>query len=125
VFADQVSAGLWACQDQISIADGLAQPPALRLRAGGGLEGAITRNSTFAGNGGTLLQVDRTATFVELPSQLVPPGAPKMDWGHVEEVVYLHPVDQVDLHVEHQRRAGWTRLPTLTGERYTGRAYTG
>ena len=125
VFADQVSAGLWACQDQISIANGLAQPPALRLRAGGGLEGAITRNSTFAGNGGTLLQVDRTATFVELPSRLVPPGAPKMDWGHVEEVVYLHPVDQVDLRVDHHRRAGWTRLPTLTGERYTGRAYTG
>lgn len=125
VFADQVSAGLWACQDQISIANGLAQPPMLRLRAGDGLEGAIIKNSTFAGNGGTLLQVDRTATFVELPSQLVPPGAPKMGWGHVEEVVYIHPVDQVDLHVEHQRRAGWTRLPTLTGERYTGRAYTG
>lgn len=125
VFADQVSAALWACQDQITVSNGLTQPPALRLRAGGGLEGSITINSTFAGNGGTLLQVDRTATFVELPSQLVPPGAPKLGWGHVEEVVYLHPVDQVDLRVEHQRRAGWTRLPTLTGERYTGRAYTG
>jgi hypothetical protein len=125
VFADQVSAGLWPCADQIAIRDGLVAPPALRLRGADGLEDAILYNSTFADNGGTLLQVDRTATFVELPSRLTPPGAPTLDWGHVDEVVYLHPVGLVNLRVDQRRRAGWTRLPTLIGQRYTGRAYTG
>jgi hypothetical protein len=125
VFADQVSAGLWPCADQIAVRDGLVAPPALRLRAADGLEDAILYNSTFADNGGTLLQVDRTAKFVELPSRLAPPGAPTLDWGHVDEVVYIHPAGLVDLRVDQRRRAGWTRLPTLIGQRYTGRAYTG
>lgn len=125
VFADQVSAGLWPCQDQIAVRDGLVQPPAMRLRAADGLEGAITQISTFPDNGGTLLQVQRTATFVELPTRLAPPGVPTLGWGHVEEVIYAHPVGLVDLRVEHLRRAGWTRLPTLIGARYTGRAYIG
>ncbi len=125
VFADQVSAGLWPCENQLALRDGLVQAPQVRLRAGDGLEDSITNNSTFADNGGTLLQVDRTAEFVELPSLLVPPGVPTLGWGHVEEVVYAHPVGLVDLRVDQRRRAGWTRLPTLIGERYTGRAYIG
>jgi hypothetical protein len=125
VFADQVSAALWPCVQQIAVRDGLVQPPALRLRAADGLEDSILDNSTFADNGGTLLQVDRAAKFVEVPSRLVPPGAPMLGWGHVDEVIYLHPVGLVDLHVGALRRAGWTRLPTLIGQRYTGRVYTG
>lgn len=125
VFADQVSAGLWPCENQITVADGLVQGPAMRLRVAGGLEDSTTRVSTFADNGGTLLQVERTATFVELPTLLWPPGRPSLGWGHVEQVVYAHPVGLVELHVEHSRRAGWTRLPTLSGQRYTGRAYIG
>ncbi|MGH3755321.1 MAG: arabinosyltransferase domain-containing protein [Pseudonocardiaceae bacterium] len=125
VFADQVSAGLWPCGNQIALRDGLVQAPQVRLRAGDGLEDAITQNSLFADNGGTLVQVDRTAEFVELPAQLVPPGVPTLGWGHVEEVVYTHPVGLVDLRVDHRQRPGWTRLPTLIGERYTGRAYIG
>ncbi|MGH3821348.1 MAG: arabinosyltransferase domain-containing protein [Pseudonocardiaceae bacterium] len=125
VFADQVSAGLWPCQDQIAIQNGLAQPPALRLRAGDGLEESILYNSTFADNGGTLLQIDRSTKVVELPARLTPPGVPTLSWGHVDELVYDHPVGLVDLHVTTVRRAGWTRLPTLIGQRYTGRAYIG
>ncbi len=125
VFADQVSAGLWPCAQQIAVRDGLVQPPALRLRGADGLEDAILWNSTFADNGGTLLQVDRTAKFVELPSRLAPPGAPTLGWGHIDEVVYAHPAGLIDLRVKTLRRAGWTRLPTLIGQRYTGRAYTG
>ncbi|MGH3829452.1 MAG: arabinosyltransferase domain-containing protein [Pseudonocardiaceae bacterium] len=125
VFADQVSAGLWPCQDQIAVRDGLVQAPTMRLRVAGGLEDATTRVSTFPDNGGTLLQVERTATFVELPTRLSPPGSPSLGWGHVEEVVYVYPVGLVDLRVEHSRRAGWTRLPTLIGQGYTGRAYIG
>ncbi|HEY6423927.1 MAG TPA: arabinosyltransferase domain-containing protein, partial [Pseudonocardiaceae bacterium] len=125
VFADQVSAALWPCEHQIVVRDGLVQAPEVRLRAADGLEDSITKNSTFADNGATLLQVDRTAQFIERPSQLLAPGMPTLGWGHVDEVIYSHPVGQVDLHVAHVRRAGWTRLPTLTGERYTGRAYIG
>jgi Mycobacterial cell wall arabinan synthesis protein/EmbC C-terminal domain/Arabinosyltransferase concanavalin like domain len=125
VFADQVSAALWPCQDQIVVRDGLVAPPAMRLRVADGLEGSTAQNSTFPDNGGTLLQVERTATFIELPTRLAPPGVPTLGWGHVEEVLYTHPVNLVDLRVDHQRRAGWTRLPTLIGERYTGRAYIG
>jgi arabinosyltransferase B/arabinosyltransferase C len=125
VFADQVSAALWPCEQQIAVRDGLVQPPALRLRAGDGLERSIIDNSTFADNGGTLLQVDRIAQFVELPSRLTPPGVPTLGWGHVDEVVYLHPVGLVDLRVRALRRPGWTRLPSLIGQRYTGRVYTG
>ncbi|MGH3834863.1 MAG: arabinosyltransferase domain-containing protein [Pseudonocardiaceae bacterium] len=125
VFADQVSAGLWPCQDQITVRNGLVQAPQVRLRAADGLEGSIADNSTFAGNGGTLVQVDRTATFVELPSQLIPPGVPTLGWGHVEQVIYTHPVGLVDLRVGQVRRPSWTRLPTLIGEPYTGRPYIG
>jgi hypothetical protein len=125
VFADQVSAGLWPCQDQIAIRNGMAQAPALRLRAGDGLEDSIIHNSVFADNGGTLLQVDRVTKVVELPARLLPPGATTLGWGHVDELVYAHPPGVVDLHVQTVRRAGWVRLPTLIGERYTGRAYIG
>ncbi len=125
VFADQVSAGLWPCQDQIAVHNGLVQPPAMRLRVGDGLEESTIHPAVFADNGGTLLQVDRIARFVELPTRLAPPGVPTLGWGHVEKVVYPHPVGLVDLRVEQRHRAGWTRLPTLIGQDYTGRAYTG
>ncbi len=125
VFADQVSAGLWPCQDQIAIRNGLAQAPALRLRAGDGLEASIIHNSVYADNGGTLLQVDRATKLVELPALLMPPGVTTLGWGHVDALVYAHPAGLVDLRVQTVRRAGWTRMPTLIGERYTGRAYIG
>lgn len=83
----------------------------MRLRVADGLEGPTSDNSIFADNGGTLLQVDRTATFVELPSQLAPSGVPTLGWGHVEEVVYAHPVGLIDLRIDRVRRPGWARPP--------------
>ncbi|MET0190079.1 MAG: arabinosyltransferase C-terminal domain-containing protein, partial [Pseudonocardia sediminis] len=126
VFADQVSAVLWPCADQIVIRDGLAQAPAWRLRAGDGFEDAIRDNSTFTANGGTLAAVDRTGRFVELPSGLEPPGGRAMfGWGHVERVSYDHPPGLFDLSVGTVERNGWTRLPTLVGKDYTGRDFLG
>jgi hypothetical protein len=124
VFADQVSAVFWPCADQIEIRDGLAEPPAYRLRAGDGLEEAIEDNATFAPNGGTLVPIDRTARFVELPSEL-PGGVATLGWGHVDRVLYDHPTGLYDLTVGTERRAGWERLPTLVGEAYTGRGFIG
>jgi hypothetical protein len=126
VFADQVSAVFWPCVDQIEVRDGLAEAPAFRLRAGDGLEDEIDENSTFPDNGGTLTQIDRTARFVELPSTLDPAGgADTLAWGHVERVVYDHPPGAYDLTVGEVRRDGWTRLPTLVGQDYTGRVFIG
>ncbi|GAA2548584.1 arabinosyltransferase domain-containing protein [Pseudonocardia hydrocarbonoxydans] len=124
VFADQVSAVFWPCADQIEVRDGLAEPPAYRLRAGDGLEEAIEDNAFFAPNGGTLVGIDRTARFVELPSEL-PGGVATLGWGHVDRVVYDHPTGRFDLTVGTERRNGWTRLPTLVGEAYTGRGFIG
>jgi len=125
VFADQVSAVLWPCVDQIAIENGIASAPTVRLRAGEGLEDAIAGNSVFPPNGGTLVQLDRAAEFVELPSALSPVGVPTLDWGHVELVVPDHPVGLMDLRVDQVRREGWVQLPTLVGEQYTGRTYIG
>ncbi len=126
VFADQVSAVFWPCVDQIEVRDGLVEAPAFRLRAGDGLEDAIERNAFFPDNGGTLVGVDRTAEFVELPSTLDPPGgAPMLAWGHVERLEYDHPPGAYDLTVGETRRDGWTRLPTLVGPDYTGRIFIG
>ncbi len=126
VFADQVSAVFWPCADQITVENGLVQTPAWRLRADDGFEDAIKSNSTFAGNGGTLAGVDRTARYRELPSALDPPGGRAMfTWGHVERVVPEHPPGLYDLSVRTVERDGWTRLRTLVGKDYTGRDYLG
>jgi len=125
VFADQTSAALWPCQHQITVHDGLVDAPAYRLRTGDGMEDTIIHNPVSPDYGGVLLQVDRTTKAIELPAQLTPPGAPSLGWGHVDELIYAHPVGLVDLHIRSVHRAGWTRLPTLIGERYTGRAYVG
>lgn len=125
VFADQVSAALWPCQRQIAVHDGLVQAPALALRTGDRMEGVIIQNPVVPELGGVLLQVSRTTKVVELPSRLTPPGSPTLGWGHVDELVYAHPVGLIDLHVTPVHRAGWARLPTLIGERYSGHAYAG
>lgn len=126
VFADQVSALLWPCVEQIAIRHGIAEVPRFRLRAGDGLEDEIRDNAVFVPNGGTLAGIDRTGRFVELPSTLDPPGgAPMLDWGHLELVLTDHPPGGYDLEVDTVRRDGWERLPTLSGEAYTGRGFIG
>ena len=116
----------WPCVDQIDVVHGVADVPAYRVRAADGLEEAIRTNSTFVPNGGTLAGVDRTARFVELPSALDPAaGVNTLGWGHVDRVDTDHPVGGYDLTVGEVVRNGWTRLPTLVGESYTGRGFIG
>lgn len=126
VFADQVSAVLWPCADQVAVRHGIAEVPDWRLRAGDLLEDAIAENSVFVPNGGVLAGVDRTARFIEVPSRLDPAGsAPMPQWGHVELVLPVHPPGGYDLTVGTTVRPGWARLPTLAGQPYTGRIYIG
>jgi arabinosyltransferase B/arabinosyltransferase C len=48
-----------------------------------------------------------------------------LTWGRLERVVYDHPVGLVDVEIRRERRAGWSRLPTLAGEDYNGYQYVG
>jgi hypothetical protein len=126
VFADQAAAVLWPCARQITIRHGIAETPSVRLRTGDLLEGATENNSVFVPNGGVLAGVDRTARFVEFPSRLDPPGgSPMAAWGHLEIVFPDHPPGLYDLSVGIVQRPGWTRLPSLSGEPYSGRTFIG
>ncbi|MBN9736524.1 MULTISPECIES: arabinosyltransferase domain-containing protein [unclassified Pseudonocardia] len=126
VYADQVTALLWPCEDQIVVRHGIAETPQWRLRTGDDLEGATEDNAFFTGNGGALAGIGRTATFDELPSRLdPPPGRAMFAWGHVERVGYDHPTGGYDVAVGTERRWGWERLPTLADKDYTGRDFLG
>jgi len=125
VLADQVSASLWPCANLVSIANGMVQAPAYRIRIGDLLEVAAADNAYIALNGGSFAAISRTARFVEVPSSLTPPaGVHIPPWGHVEEVVYRYPVGLVDVQTTTVRRSGWARLPTLAVKDYTGRDNT-
>ncbi|MBC3194375.1 arabinosyltransferase domain-containing protein [Pseudonocardia sp. C8] len=126
VYADQASALLWPCEDQIVVRHGIAEAPRWRLRAGDGMEGATEDNAFFFANGGTLAGIERTATFDELPSRLEPPPGRAMDgWGHVERVEYDHPPGRYHLEVGTERRWGWQGKPSLANKAYTGRDFLG
>ncbi|GAB2919397.1 hypothetical protein GCM10027047_16200 [Rhodococcus aerolatus] len=125
VFVDQVSAALWPCARLAAVRDGVVTAPEFRVRAGDGLEGAITDNAFTPFGGGTFAGVARTASFVELPSSLNPGGQPTLAWGHVERVVYRHPPGLVDLTVTRTERGALDRLPTLAYRGYAGRADVG
>ena len=125
VLADQVSASLWPCANLVSIANGMVQAPAYRIRIGDLLEGATGDNAYLPLNGGSFAAISRTARFVEMTSSLTPPaGVQILPWGHVEEVVYRYPVGLMDVQTTTVRRSGWARLPTLAVKDYTGRDNT-
>ena len=125
VYADQVSAALWPCVDQVAVEHGIAQAPAVHLRGDEGFPRGFLDLAFEVGRGGTLVQADRTGTAVRVAAELVPSGPPTLPWGRVERVVYDHPVGLVDVEIRRERRTGWTRLPTLSGEDYNGYQYVG
>ncbi|MDQ3989247.1 MAG: arabinosyltransferase, partial [Actinomycetota bacterium] len=125
VYADQVSAALWPCVDQVAVEHGIAQAPAVHLLGDEGFSREFLDLAFEVGRGGTLVQADRTGTAVRVVAELVPSGPPTLPWGRVERVVYDHPVGLVDVEVRRERRAGWTRLPTLSGADYNGYQYVG
>ncbi len=120
VYADQVSASLWPCVNQVSVEHGIAEAPAVMLLADENFRRSFLDIAFRIRQGGTQVPTDRTSAAVRVPAQLVPSGPPTLPWGRVERVVYDHPVGLVDLRVDEQRRWGATRLPTLSGEDYNG-----
>lgn len=118
VYVDQVTATLLPCADQVAVVHGIAQAPQLRILGDEGFSRDFLDLAFQPKQGGTQVQADRSATTVRIPSWLAPEGPPTLPWGRVERVVYDYPVGLVDLHVGHQDRAGWTRLPTLADPGY-------
>ncbi len=125
VFADQLSAGLWPCVDQVFVRDGIAPTPQLRLAAAEDTPEFILANPTYEAWGGTLVGSERTYATVRVFSAVSPGGPPTSQWGNVDRLVYDHPTDGYDLRVDEVPRGGLTRFPTLASEEYSGREYLG
>ncbi len=117
-YVDQITATLLPCVDQVTVKHGITQAPELLVLGDEGFDRDFLDLGFEVGRGGTQVPVDRSATPVRMPAQLVPAGPPTLPWGRVERVVYDHPVGLVDLRVEQRQRAGWTRFPTLADRSY-------
>ncbi|MGH4024391.1 MAG: arabinosyltransferase domain-containing protein [Pseudonocardiaceae bacterium] len=120
VYADQVSATLLPCVDQVGIRHGIARAPEVLVLADEGFSREFLDLGFEVFRGGTQVPAARSATTVRVPAWLAPSGPPTLPWGRVERVVYDHPIGLVDLQVDHVLRAGWTRLPTLADPSYHG-----
>jgi hypothetical protein len=120
VYVDQLTATLLPCLDQVGVKHGIARAPEFLVLSDEGFGRGFLDLGFELSRGGTQVPVGRSATTVRIPTRLVPSGAPSLPWGRVERVIYDHPVDLVDLHVDQLRRVGWTRLPTLAAKSYHG-----
>jgi hypothetical protein len=125
VFADQLSAALWPCVDQVAVHDGIAPTPRVRLQAAEDTPDWILTNPTYESWGGTMVQSERTWATVRVQSSATPGGPKAPQWGNVDRMVYDHPTDNYDLAVGEVTRGGLTRFPTLASEAYSGREYLG
>ncbi len=125
VFADQLSAVMWPCVDQVSVQHGIAPTPTLRLSAAENTPQWILANPTYESWGGTMVQSERTWATVRPFSGLPDGGVPALPWGNVDRIVYDHPTDGYDLTVGQVSRGGLERFATLASEAYSGREYLG
>ncbi|NYD38530.1 arabinosyltransferase domain-containing protein [Actinomycetospora corticicola] len=125
VFADQLSAVLWPCVNQVAVAHGIAPTPVVRLQAAENTPEFILTNPTYESWGGTMVQSERTWATVRIYSTVTAGGPPTLQWGNVDRIVYDHPTDNYDLTVGSVIRSGLTRFPTLATEAYSGREYLG
>ncbi|GLZ46604.1 arabinosyltransferase [Actinomycetospora sp. NBRC 106375] len=124
-FADQLSAVLWPCVDQVAVKHGIAPTPTLRLIAAENTPEFILTNPTYESWGGTMVQSERTWAPVRQFSAVPDGGVPALPWGNVDRIVYDHPTDGYDLRVDQVTRGGLTRFATLASEAYSGREYLG
>lgn len=124
-FADQLSTVLWPCVDQVTVRNGIAPTPQVRLSAAEGTPEFILTNPTYESWGGTMVQSERTWATVRVYSQVTPGGPPTLAWGNVDRIVYDNPTDNYDLTVNTPTRGGLVRFPTLASEAYSGREYLG
>ena len=113
VFADQLSAVLWPCVNQVAVTHGIAPTPTARLSAAEKTPDFILTNPTYESWGGTMVQSERTWATVRIYSTVTPGGPPTLQWGNVDRIVYDQPTDGYDLTVGSVSRGGLTRFPTL------------
>ncbi|HEY6422227.1 MAG TPA: arabinosyltransferase domain-containing protein [Pseudonocardiaceae bacterium] len=120
VYVDQVTATLVPCVDQVRVEHGIAQAPEVLVLGDEGFSRRFLDLAFEVFRGGTQVPADRSATAVQVPTQLVPAGPATLPWGRVQLVVYDHPVGLVEEHLDRHQRAGWTRLSTLADKSYHG-----
>jgi arabinosyltransferase B/arabinosyltransferase C len=120
IYVDQLTATLLPCLNQVGVQHGIIQAPEVLVLSDEGFGRGFLDLGFELHRGGTQVPVSRSATTIRVPSRLVPAGLPTPPWGRAVRVVYDHPVGLVDLHVNQQQRAGWTRLPTLAAKNYHG-----
>ncbi|MCA1672245.1 MAG: arabinosyltransferase C-terminal domain-containing protein, partial [Actinobacteria bacterium] len=125
VFADQLSAVLWPCADQVAIRHAVVEPPAVRLLTDDGIPEFVLGNPLAPQWGGSFVQAGYTSTYVAMATRLGAFEPPARQWGHVQRVVHDHPAGLVDLRVDTTVEPGWHRDPPVTGEAYSGRKYQG
>jgi hypothetical protein len=121
VYTDQLTATVLPCVDQVAVAHGVARAPEVLVLGDEGFGRGFLDLGFEVFRGGTQVPSDRTGTTVQIPSRLEPNGPATLPWGRVERIIYDHPVGLVDLRIEAQQRAGWTRLPTLAARSYHGK----
>ncbi|MGH3904491.1 MAG: arabinosyltransferase domain-containing protein [Pseudonocardiaceae bacterium] len=125
VFADQLSAVLWPCVDQAAIRHAVVEPPAVRLLTDEGIPEFVLDNPVDPQWGGSFALAAHTSTYIAMATRIHPSGPPIREWGHVQRVVYDHPVGLVQLRVDTTVEPGWHREPPVTGDAYSGRKYQG
>ncbi|QGK68281.1 arabinosyltransferase [Allosaccharopolyspora coralli] len=118
VFANHIAAGLWPCVNQVSIRHGLTDTPSIRMTTDEWLPPEWPDNISNLTWGGAWMQTSRAWVQTKLAAELAPGGPPRLPWGQVFAVRYLHPVDQYDLRVDHEVRSGLTGFPTLADNDY-------
>ena len=81
VFADQLSAALWPCVNQVAVTHGIGPTPTVRLSAAENTPQGILSNPTYEAWGGTQTQSERTWSTVRIFSQVTPGGAAHVPVG--------------------------------------------
>ncbi|HEX2298087.1 MAG TPA: arabinosyltransferase C-terminal domain-containing protein, partial [Pseudonocardiaceae bacterium] len=125
VFADQLSAALWPCVNQAVIRRGIVEPPAVWLLTDDGIPEFVLDNPLDPQWGGSFVQAGNASTYVAMATRLGAAKPPARQWGHVQRVVYDHPVGLVDLRVDTTVEPGWHQEKPVTGDAYSGRKYQG
>ncbi len=118
VLANHIAAGLWPCVNQVGIRDGLTDTPAVRLMTDETLPAAWLDNISNLPWGGAWVETSRAWVPTKMHAEMKPGGPPRLPWGQVFVMRYLHPVGQFDLHVNEVIRSGLTRFPTLANNAY-------
>ncbi|MFC5061630.1 arabinosyltransferase domain-containing protein [Actinomycetospora atypica] len=125
VLADQMSAVLWPCVDQVAVARGIAPAPDVRIHADEDLGKDYWALQEKQERGGAWRFDDERSTYVRLATAVQPGGPRTKPWGRVDLVVRDRPAGLVDLSSGTRSTPGWETGPTIAYEDYDDVEYQG